>query len=228
MLWKENKSSKARIAVDKAVWLAYLDSLRYALYVIVHPLDGFWDLKHEKRGTLAAGITIFVLMVLASLWRKQFTSFLFLRVDWTQLNIWLEMIEVVVPLGIFCISNWSVTTLFSGKGTIKEVFTAVCYSLTPYVLINIPLCILSNLITAEEGGLYTFFYGFALLWCAVLIVCAMVQTHEYTLGQTMVALVVTILFSLIVVILILVFFCLTTDAFSYFWSLGKEILLRMY
>ena len=39
-------------------WLSrYKDSLRYALHVITHPFDGFWDLVHEKRGTIAAANT---------------------------------------------------------------------------------------------------------------------------------------------------------------------------
>ncbi|MBQ7247480.1 MAG: YIP1 family protein [Lachnospiraceae bacterium] len=222
---REKTSSKA---AESGRGAAFPAALRYALYVIVHPLDGFWDLKHEKRGSLPAALTIAALMVLSSLWRKQFTSFLFLRVDWTQINIWLEMAEVVLPLVIFCVSNWSVTTLFDGKGTMKDVFTAVGYSLTPYVLINVPLCLVSNLITSEEGGLYTFFYGLSLLWCAVLVVCAMIQTHEYTLGHTVISLLVTLVFSVIVIVLILVIICLTTDAFSYFWSVGREIVLRTY
>lgn len=40
------------------------DTLRYALYVITHPLDGFWDLTHEKRGSVAAANVIIVMTFL--------------------------------------------------------------------------------------------------------------------------------------------------------------------
>ena len=36
----------------------YVQSLRYALHVITHPFDGFWDLSHEMRGTVAAANTL--------------------------------------------------------------------------------------------------------------------------------------------------------------------------
>ena len=36
---------------DKQKWQHLLSSLRYSLYVIFHPFDGFWDLSREKRGT---------------------------------------------------------------------------------------------------------------------------------------------------------------------------------
>ena len=34
---------------NKEKYSRYFGSLKYALYVITHPLDGFWDLTHEKR-----------------------------------------------------------------------------------------------------------------------------------------------------------------------------------
>ena len=43
---------------NKEKYSRYFGSLKYALYVITHPLDGFWDLTHEKRGSIAAANTI--------------------------------------------------------------------------------------------------------------------------------------------------------------------------
>ena len=32
----------------------YFKSFTYAFHIMTHPFDGYWDMKHEKRGTLAA------------------------------------------------------------------------------------------------------------------------------------------------------------------------------
>ena len=45
--------------------MAIIHGLRYALHVIVHPFDGFWDLKHEKRGNLASALIILAATILA-------------------------------------------------------------------------------------------------------------------------------------------------------------------
>ena len=45
---------------NKDAWIRYRDSLRYALHCIVRPFDGFWDLTHEKRGSMAAANTLIV------------------------------------------------------------------------------------------------------------------------------------------------------------------------
>ena len=50
---------------DKQKWQRLLSSLRYSLYVIFHPFDGFWDLSREKRGSLgAANIIVFLVCLL--------------------------------------------------------------------------------------------------------------------------------------------------------------------
>ncbi len=51
----------------KETYEHYLETLKFALYCITHPLDGFWDLTHEKRGSIAAANTILLLTLLANL-----------------------------------------------------------------------------------------------------------------------------------------------------------------
>lgn len=38
---------------DKQKWQRLLSSLRYSLYVIFHPFDGFWDLSRESAAVSA-------------------------------------------------------------------------------------------------------------------------------------------------------------------------------
>jgi len=55
----------------------YLGSLRYSLYTMRRPLDGFWDLVHEKRGSMAAAHTLVVLAVIVEILRLVLTNFQF-------------------------------------------------------------------------------------------------------------------------------------------------------
>src|SRR5690554_2533835 len=61
----------------KAFVLRVLDSLRYSIYVIFHPFDGFWDLKHEKRGNVTSATIILLLTILAWVFRQQYEGFIF-------------------------------------------------------------------------------------------------------------------------------------------------------
>lgn len=196
--------------------------------MIVHPFDGFWDLKHENRGTLAAANILVFLTLLARLLSLQFTSFLFLDVNWENVNIWLEIAEILLPLLIFVVANWALTTLFDGKGGMKDVYITTAYALTPFPLIQIPLCIISNVLAIDEGALYTFFSALSVVWCAALLLCGLMQTHEYTMGKTVLSLFATLIGMAVIIVLLMLVFSMTSEAISYFVSLGREIIIRLY
>ena len=65
----------------------YRESLRYSLYVITHPFDGFWDLIHEKRGTMAAAHTFLFLFLLTRVLKLMLTSFQFISAPIQHLNV---------------------------------------------------------------------------------------------------------------------------------------------
>ncbi|MCK9526785.1 MAG: NHL repeat-containing protein, partial [Limnochordia bacterium] len=55
----------------------YWQSLTYTKHVIFHPFDGFWDLKHEKRGTMGAALSVLGLVAVTYVVMRQYTGFIF-------------------------------------------------------------------------------------------------------------------------------------------------------
>jgi hypothetical protein len=212
---------------QRQAWDRFLSALKYSLYVIVHPVDGFWDLIHERRGSLGAANVIVSLTLLTHVWKLQFTSFQFMQVHWERVNIFMEFASILVPLFIFCISNWGVTTLFDGKGRLSQIYMGTAYALTPYPLIQIPLIFLSNIVTDEEGTFYWFFSDFSLIWVGVLIIAAMMMIHAYSFGKTLWFMIVSAFAMLVFVFIVLLFFSMISDGIAYFVSFGREILFRL-
>lgn len=102
--------------------------------------------------------------------------------------------------------NWGLTTLFEGKGTFKDVYIATCYALTPYVILQAAMILLANVITAKEGAFYYVLEGLSLGWSGVLIICGMMQTHDYSLGKTLLFTIMTLLAMVVIIFLLLLFF----------------------
>jgi len=120
------------------------------------------------------------------------------------------------------------TTLFDGKGRFKDIYMAMCYALVPYILIQLPMILVSNVLTFEEGSLYTVMLSVSVVWCVFLVFVGLMEVHDYGPGKTMVFLVVTVVGACIIIFLILVFFSLLSDALGYFVSLYREIVFRLY
>lgn len=212
---------------NKETYSHYFKTLKYALYVISHPFDGFWDLTHEKRGSIAAANTLVLLTVLARLIGLQYTSFVFSAVYWENLNIFLYIASILFPLALFCVGNWGLTTLFDGKGRLSQIYMGVAYALTPYPLIQIPLTFMSNIVTRDEGAFYEVFANIALFWCAALIICAMLEIHEFTMSKTLFFMIASLFAMEVMVFILLLFFSMISQGVGYFVSIVQEIMYRM-
>lgn len=211
----------------KETWTHYLKTLKFALYCITHPMDGFWDLTHEKRGSLAAANTILALTLIARIARLQFTSFIFVEVYWEDINIFLYIASVVFPLALFCVGNWGLTTLFDGKARLKQIYMATCYAMTPYPLMQFPLIIFSNVVTVDEAEFYSVLSGLLLVWAALLIIAAMMQIHEYSVSKTLFFIIASLFAMLVIVFILLLFFSMISQGIAYFVSIAREIMFRM-
>ncbi len=177
-----NPAAKAGSGKTRA-WLSrYGQSLKYALYVITHPFDGFWDLIHEKKGSIAAANTFLALFLIIRVLKLIATNFQFIMAPIQHINIFEEMGSLLLPFLVLCIANWAMTTLFEGKGRFKDIYMGMCYALVPYIIIQLPMILVSNMLTFEEGSLYTVMLSISVIWCAFLAFVGLMEIHDYGPG----------------------------------------------
>ena len=219
---------RARTAEKRKEWWSrYKASLRFALHVITHPFDGFWDLTHEHRGTLAAANTFLFLFLIIRVLKLLLTSFQFISAPVQHINVFEEMGSLLLPFLILCLANWAMTTLFDGKGRFKDIYIGMCYALVPYIIIQLPMILVSNMLTFEEGSLYSVMLSISIVWCVFLVFVGLMEIHDYGPGKTFIFIIVTVVGAAVIIFLILVFFSLLSDAFGFFVSLYREANYRL-
>lgn len=208
-------------------WARYKHALRYSLYVITHPFDGFWELTREGHGTLAAANTFLILFLVTRVLKLMCTSFQFVMVAVQHINVWEQMGSLLLPFLVLCLANWAMTTLFEGKGRFRDIYIAMCYALVPYILIQLPMILVSNMLTFEEGSLYSVMLSISIVWCVFLVFVGLMEIHDYGPGKTFIFIIVTIVGAAVIIFLILVFFSLLSDAVGFFVSLYREASYRL-
>lgn len=218
---KKNKAAALRIG-KKTYW----EELLYAFHVIYHPFDGFWDLKHEKRGSVRGAITILGLVILSFYYNSIGRGYL-LNPTGAYSTIFAQAGSVILPLALWVVSNWCLTTLFEGEGTFKDVFVATCYSLFPLVLTLIPATLLSNVVTSAETGIISLLVGLGYVWAGLLIFFGAMTTHDYTLGKNIVMTVATIVGMAIVMFIGILFTSLVSNMVSFVTNIIVELQYRM-
>jgi DNA-binding beta-propeller fold protein YncE len=203
-----------------------VQELKYALYLVVHPYDGFRSLKYERRGHISGATAILLAIVLTYIVARQYTGFIFNRSDLSKLNIYLELFRVVVPFGLWCVVNWAVTTIMDGNGTLRDVYVASAYSFTPIVLLNIPAVALSNAITSEESAFFYLPVAMAVVWSLFLLTVGTMVVHEYDFGKTVVTSLASVAGMGVVIFLSILFMMLSNQVYAFLHSIFSEIAFR--
>lgn len=223
-----SKSSNPKAEQRKAAWERYKASMKYATYVMFHPFDGFWDLVHEHRGSLPAAHTYLALFLVTRILFLMFTNFQFVSAPLQYINIFEQCASLLLPFIILCIANWGMTTLFEGKGRFQDIYMAMCYALVPYIMIQLPLVFVSNVIAFDEAAFYEVLLTVSVVWSVGLVFVGLMQVHDYGPGKTIIFLIVTVFGAAVIIFLILVFFSLLSDALGFFVSLYREIAFRLF
>lgn len=198
-----------------------------AWYTMFHPFKGFWELKYEKKAKVWFTLLLLLLLSLLYVLKRQYTGFIFNPHAAQSVNTWDEVKFIVLPFFLWCVANWSLTTLMDGEGKFKEIVMATGYALVPLVLVQLPLIALSNVITLQEGAFYTMLETVAFLWCIGLIFVGMLTVHQYSVAKTIVTMLLTIIVIGIFVFLGLLFFSLVQQMLSFLTTVYKEIMFRI-
>jgi len=204
----------------------YLGSLRFALYTMRRPLDGFWDLVHEKRGSMAAAHTFVALAAITEILRLVLTNFQFINVMMEFFSAWFVILQVLAPIFLWVVANWCLTTFFDGKGKMSHIYMGLAYALVPMTLINLILIPISHMITYDEGAIFYVLSTVGVLWFILLLLCAMKQIHDYSFGKTILTSLLTIFAIGVLLFIFLMFFAVVSDGVVYFFSLYQELAFR--
>ncbi len=204
----------------------FLQELTYGFHLILHPFDAFWDLKHERRGSVRAAIVYIAVTILAFYYQSIGQGYL-LNPEGLYSSIWIQAIGVLVPLFLFVVSNWCLTTLFEGEGSFKDIFIACSYSLLPVPMLVIPATIFSNVVTNSEKGIITMLSTVAFIWLGLLIVLGTQVTHDYTMGKNIVTILGTIIGMVFIMFVALLFSTLIGKMVSLVTNIVTELQYRM-
>jgi hypothetical protein len=189
-------------------------------------MNGFWDLKHEKKGNIKAAFTILSLVVVIFILRNNLTGFLIRGNQYKEVNIFFEASGIIIPFFLWCISNWCITTLLDGEGTIKDIMIATAYVLVPVMLFNIPMLVMSRFIIKEELTYYYLLDSLSIIWSLFLLVTGTMTLHQFTLKKTILILVLTVIVICIIFALTLLFFALVQQIVNFLLIFYLEVATR--
>ncbi len=222
MGWAKKKNKATSLKVGRKT---YVEELVYTTHLVFHPFDGFWDLKHEKRGSVRGGLTILLLTIVAFAWQAIGQGYVFNPRG--NGDVFVQVIAVLVPVALWVVSNWCLTTLFDGEGSFKDILISTCYSLAPLPIFVALSVILSNILTLNEGGIVTLLVSIGYVWVGILLFFGTMVTHDYSMNKNVLTILGTIVAMIIIIFVILLFSNLVVKMATFVVSIITEIMNRV-
>lgn len=239
LIWTEVRYHKygSKVVRDEEEAIKYISTggwksdLREKFYYVrralFHPFDGFYEIRYRNQGSILIAVCSIIIFAIMCCVEFQYTGFIMNNHDISTMNSLSIMGSALLIFLLFIVSNWSVTTLLGGKGTIKHI-TIVCgYSFIPVIIAMLFRVIMSNFIIEEEAMIINVIYAIGIVWCVFLMLTGLTVVHEYSFTKMLACILLTAVAAVIIVFLCILFFTLIEQMVEFIVSVGKEFIRRL-
>ncbi len=222
--YRRKKRRQKKVAKSRK-WqeIKLIEQIKHAFYILRHPLDGFADVRYRDLGGYTSAILILAVVVVVALARIYFTSFTFQPIPIESLNAGSILSVGVMVWVSWVICHYLIGAIRYGQARFRDVFVGSAYSLLPVFLLGLPLALLSNIMTLSEGSIYGFFDAIMVIWCAALFFWMVQSLQNYSVGETIVNILLTLFSMVMLWVLVFIIIGLTSETIDFIFTLYQEV-----
>lgn len=199
----------------------------YMLYTISHPMDGYYWIRHREYGSVPLAILMVFFFSVSFTANRLLASFVVNDIDPRGVDALYELMGVMAFYLLLCVSNWSVTCLMGGEGRMKDIAIAIGYGTVPMTVVILAATLISQFIADDEQAFYGLLIGVGVAYGVIMMLIGIMQVHNYTLGKTLLTLLITFIAALIIIFLLLLLSNLLGMVYNFFDSVYTELVFRI-
>ena len=224
---KKGILSHARYSIGKFREKRLVKQLRYMFYFMRHPIEGCYGIKHyDSVSLLSSNILLTVIMVIFVI-NKYFCGFITKTVREGSYDIASDIGMIVLALALVVGCNYLMCTINDGEGKLKEIYCSFIYGFGPYICFMPFIFMLSHVITDNERFFVDFGRLFMMAWIAVLVFIAVKEINDYTVGETVKIILLTLFTILIVCLLAFIIYVLWSQVIDFLQQIPREVVYKI-
>lgn len=203
------------------------DKFHYWGYSLLHPFDGFFEIRFRNHGSILLATLLLVAYAVLRCLSYQYTGFVMNMNNIDEmdaLSIFISTVSVVI---LAAVANWTITTLFNGKGKLKDIYVVICYSLTVLIIGEIIVTFASNFVATEEVMILTSIQMVCYVYFVFLLVAGLGTIHEYSFGGNLASMVLTIVAAAVILFIGVLLFTMLERMFNFVTSVSEELMRRL-
>lgn len=187
--WLKRLSRKAAQEVERGKGrMSAITGINMSLGVIFQPRQTF-ELIITARGRLnyGAGVLILLAVFLVRMIYLAVIHYPLESIDIIESNLLLESVKLLLPPLSWIVASFFITSISDGESKLGEIFTASSYCMIPYLIVMIPLSLLSNILSLQESVLYDLLYRGMWVWILILFFMSIKVLNDYTMLKSAIA-----------------------------------------
>ena len=215
-----------RVLHKKKYQFAGAGEIKLMLCAPIHPFKSFEDLKYRKKGSLKTAVLLTALLYIAFVLKSTVSGFLYRDVSVSNYNAVYTLAQTAGLLILWSLANWLVCSMFSGKGTFREVYIATAYSLVPLIAYTFLYTLLSNFLPLSAVGFLNGLGTAVWIFTFFLIAVAMITVQEYDFFKFLLTGIAIAFFMILAVFVLFMCAILIKQFISFIVSVYEEIVYR--
>jgi len=193
---------------------------------IKHPFDTCYEIKRKNRVSVLTGFLFLFALIALYIISLVGIGFIFNPVVIEEISLFNQVMNILLPVVIFVVANYLISSLMEGEGTFKATFLNTLGAFAPVFIIFPVVIIISNVLTLNEAFLVNFGTIIALGWSLALVYFNIKETHNYTVGQTFVNLFLTLLMMIVIIITLIMVYLMVFQVGNFVTDILKEVIIR--
>lgn len=193
---------------------------------VLHPFRSFDDIKYKKAGSIWLAVLLSILFYIVSVLRETKVGFLFSEYDVSSFNSIFVLIKTIGLILLFSVANWGLSSLFEGKGWLREVFIVTAYSCLPLVVEGTVYIILSQFMSLSASAFFSAIHIVAVCFTAFMLIVGLMVVHDYNFTKLMGTGILTIVGMILIVFMVFILGILCSQFAEFAVKLYEEVIYR--
>ncbi len=192
--------------------------------IIAHPVDGFEDIRYENKGSYVDAIIIMIIYIVTHCLSILCTSFIYRNgqsLEWVKWGE--EILWCILPWIVVAVVNYGVTSIMYGEGRMRDVIIGGAYCHVPFILVQLPLAIISQVLTLQEQSLYSLVNTASYALVIILVFFCIKGVHGFNPLKAFIVFIITILGVIAVAVLYMIVYGLASQIVEFVVQFAKEL-----
>ena len=223
----DKKHGKLKAFTDgikgKLLRLPVLKDFAYAAKTPMHPMNSYYEIRKNRQGSVLGATVIYIVFFVLFMAYQTSKGFVYQMQKVEDMDIGSIVIGFLLMLGLSIVCNYLVTSINDGDGTFRQIYMIPAYGLLPAMISLLTVTVVSYGMTETEAFLLTIIMLIGVVWSAITIFVGLQTVHDYTFGETVKSVIITIVFMVILAIVAIILSIMWDSLYSFIKSFGKEL-----